>query len=54
MARGMGIDVKVEAADGRARIHVADILAMDRDSRKLVREMFNMGFTREPGKGFSR
>lgn len=54
MARGMGIDVKVEAADGRARIHVADILAMDRDSRKLVRKMFNMGFTREPGKGFSR
>lgn len=54
LARALGIDVKVEWVRGRTRIHVADIPGMDRDSRKLARDMFRMGFKREPGKGFSR
>jgi RNA polymerase primary sigma factor len=53
-ARALGIAVDVRADGSRARILVAEISAMDRDSRKLVRDMLQMGFVREQGKGYCR
>ena len=53
-ARALGIAVDVQADGSRARILVAEIPSMDRDSRKLVRDMLQMGFVREQGKGYRR
>lgn len=53
-ARALGIEVDVQVDGPRARILVAEIPSMDRDSRKLVRDMLQMGFVREQGKGYRR
>jgi len=45
-ARGLGFLIDVQAQDGRARILVADAPVLDRTSRKMVRELLQMGFSR--------
>ncbi len=53
-ARELGLDVEVGFEDSRARVFVAEFLQTDRHRRKLVRDMLQMGFVREPGKGYRR
>ena len=50
-ARGLGFLVDVQAQDGRARILVADAPVLDRTSRKMVRELLQMGFARSQREG---
>ena len=45
-ARGLGFLIDVQAQDGRARILVAHTPVRDRTSRKIVRELLLMGFSR--------
>lgn len=53
-ARELGLDVEVGFEDSRARVFVAEFPQTDRHRRKLVRDMLQMGFVREPGKGYRR
>ncbi len=53
-ALALGIEAIVTADEGRARIFVAEVPQSDRYGRKLVRDMLEMGFVREAGKGYRR
>ena len=50
-ARSLGFLVDVQAQDGQARILVADAPVLDRTSRKMVRELLQMGFSRSQREG---
>lgn len=50
-ARGLGFSVDVQALVGGARILVADAPVLDRTSRKMVRELLQMGFSRGQREG---
>ncbi len=53
-ARELGLDVEVGFEDSRARVFVAEFPQTDGHRRKLVRDMLQMGFVREAGKGYRR
>ena len=50
-ARGQGFSVDVQALVGGARILVEDAPVLDRTSRKTIRELLQMGFSRGQREG---